>query len=137
AHAARGGRAARDGGRRARTRRARDGRRRARHAAARAARRDRVAALPRVHAGRDRRPARAAARHRQLAAAPRPRRAGPCAGGRAVNDFGAKLREVAVPGEDEARAGTWRVVEAAFAERDPVRRTRRPWRAVLVATAVL
>ena len=44
-----------------------DDRRGARRAAARAARRDRAPPLARVHAGRDRRPARAAARHRQLA----------------------------------------------------------------------
>ena len=48
---------------------------RARRTAARAAGRDRAALPARLHAGRDRQAARASARHRELAPAPRPRRA--------------------------------------------------------------
>ena len=47
------------------------------------------------------------------------------------------LRQVAVPGEHEARERTWSVVRAAFAERQPLqRRNRRLWPAVALAVAV-
>src|SRR5262249_52310514 len=76
-------------------------------------RRDRAALSARVHARRDRRPARPAARHRQLEAAARAR----CArGGSLVKR---DLEHVEIVGEHEARERTWAVVSAALPERPP------------------
>ena len=91
-------------------------------AAAGAARSDRAALPARVHARRDRGAARPAARHRQLAPAPRPRRAR--RGWRRSGERAtlAALARGPVPDEAEARGARWPVVRAAFAEREPRRR---------------
>jgi hypothetical protein len=47
------------------------------------------------------------------------------------------LREVAVPGEHEARQRSWRVVRAAFAEREPAPRSSSVLRPALAAAALL
>ena len=80
--------------------------------AARAPGGDRAAPPARVHAGRDRRGARAPARHRQLAPAPRPRRAG----GRAVRARARAGRDPRRGRRARARVGRAR---EAFAEREP------------------
>src|SRR5207253_8742379 len=88
------------------------------------------AALPaRIRAGRNRGTARPAARHRQLAAAPRPR---PARGGAAVN---LKRLMERVPADREAEERVWSVVRAAYAEREPIR--GRPKRRLMVAAVAL
>ena len=96
--------------------------RRARRAAARPPRRDRPPPSARVHARRDRRAARPAARHGQLAPAPRAR----LAQGDGVR---LELERIEIPDEHEARERSWAVVSAAFAEREPQPR-RRSWKPV-------
>jgi hypothetical protein len=54
-----------------------------------------------------------------------------------VSNLGRQLRAVRIPDEDAARERAWRVVEAAYAKREPMPRTRGPWRAAIVAAAVL
>src|SRR5437762_1384238 len=79
------------------------GRRRAGSIGARAAGGGRLAPPARLHAGSDRRHARVAPRHRQLAAAPGARRArAGVGGGVAVSEpLERALRDVAVPGETQ------------------------------------
>src|SRR5439155_15169925 len=121
------------GGRRARARAPRARRRAAAGAGAThagAPSRDRPPLPARVHPGRDRGAARAAARNRELPAAPRAR---PPQGAAPVKDFRA-------PGESEAAKRSWQVVRAAYETREPVswpRRHARPLVAgALVAAAV-
>jgi hypothetical protein len=49
----------------------------------------------------------------------------------------ALLQDVRAPGEQEASARSWEVVRSAYDEREPVRRSRRPWRAALVAAVLV
>src|SRR4029078_4932842 len=90
-----------------------------------APRRDRAALPARVHAGRDRGAARAAARNGQLAPAPRARLA-----------EGAHRVRFRAPGEDAAGERAWEVVRAAYARREPVTRPRRHATPLLRARAV-
>src|SRR5207237_4020047 len=111
---------------RAERRAERRGRGSARVALARAPRRDRPPPPARVHAGRDRGPARATPRNCQLP---------PAAGaGRAEGKAGVRLDRIPLPPEAEERA--WRVVSQAFEERIPSPRPRRHWAAAVAAAAV-
>src|SRR4029453_7178702 len=92
-------------------------------------RRDRAPLPPRVHAGRDRRPARPAAGHRQLAPPPWPRQA---EGAARVKR---ELQRVDIPGEYDARRRTWEVVRAAYLERRPVAWPRRHLRSLALPAA--
>src|SRR4029453_1027058 len=94
-------------------------------------RRDRAPLPPRVHARRDRRTARPAAGHRQLAPAPRPRQA---EGAARVKR---ELQRVEIPGEYDARRRTWEVVRAAYLERQPVSWPRRHLRSLALTAAVI
>src|SRR5918994_2445386 len=103
--------------------------RRHRAFAARAAGRDRASPPARLHAGRDRRAARAPAWNRELSLAPRARRAE----GGAVRR---ELERLEVPGEHEARERAWALVQAAYSEREPGPPRRLTPRPILVAAAV-
>jgi hypothetical protein len=52
-------------------------------------------------------------------------------------DLGELLARIEVPGEDEARERAWRVVRAAFAEREPAPRRRRSLRPLVALVPVL
>ena len=89
-------------------------------------RRDRAALPARLHAGRDRRAARAAARDGELAAAPRARRA------REGSWNEVRARRESGPAEDEARVG--RSSARRYAGREPVRAGRGATARALVAS---
>src|SRR5439155_4125511 len=104
----------------------------ARVARAGAARGDRAALPARLHAGGDRRSARPAARHRQLAAAARAR---PARGGALVN---VKRIFDEMPVDPEAEERAWAGVHAAYARHEPFRPPARRWPlAVAVALAAV
>ena len=54
-----------------------------------------------------------------------------------MNELRRALERIEVPEEHEARVRAWEVVRAAYAEREPVPRTRRLWRPALVAAVVV
>ena len=92
--------------------------------------------------GRDRGPARAAARDGQLAPAPRPRPArGDRRQGAAVSDdVRRSLQRIQAPDEIDAQRRAWALVRASFDAREPVswqRRNRRPLLVVALALLVL
>src|SRR5438105_708139 len=68
----------------------------------------------------------AAARHRELAAAPRPRR----------SEGAARMRLDRIPVPPEAQERSWRVVSQAFEERIPSPPPRRHWAALTAAALV-
>src|SRR5918992_106190 len=114
----------------------------ARGARCRPARRRGAAAPARVHAGRDRRRARPAARHCELAPPARARPARrPARGGGAVrrSAFKRRLRDdlhaATPPRAAEAERRAWEVVRAAHSERDAVRRPTGPRRLAVAALA--
>src|SRR5918992_2275829 len=114
----------------------------ARSARCRPARRRGAAAPARVHAGRDRRRARPAARHCELAPPARTRPAGRRAGGGGVvrrSAFKRRLRDdlhaATPPRAAEAERRAWEVVRAAHSERDAVRRATGPRRLAVAALA--